>query len=160
MRVYAIATDLLELAADTLADPPDRRYVSIGDPAWDDCPQLVAAIRAPQTSRGLETITPNVVCIVVPVWTVCVELVRCIPVPDANGNPPSSIDLSASAQAVSIEFEDLFYGFVEAALDGTLLEEGCSLASLVAEIVPASGGMIGVRVCVSFETSRPTGSGS
>jgi hypothetical protein len=157
--VYEVAEDLRALGLTLLADPPGRTYTTVGEVAWDcEDGQLVAAIRAPATSRGLGSASPSpvVACIVVPLWEVCVELVRCVP----TGEAPPPADLSASAQAVSADMEDLFFGFVTAAIGGSLLEEGCSLAALEATVVGPTGGMVGFRVCVRFELSRAAGAGS
>jgi hypothetical protein len=163
VTVYEVAEDFLSLAASLLADPPVRQFVTTGEIAvFPRCEQLASTILEPATSRGLGSPSPSpvVVCLAVPIWRVCVELWRCVPIPGNDGKPPPAGDLSASAASVSADWEDLFFGFLTPALDGSLLPEGCSLASLEAAPVGPTAGMVGFRLCVRFELSRVAGAGS
>jgi hypothetical protein len=159
VTIFEVAESLRALALTFLVDPPAHTYTTVGEVSWD-CKdgQLVASIRAPATSTGLGSASPSAVlrCLAVPLWQVCIELVRCVP----TGTPPTEDALSISAEAVSGDMEALFYGLLGEALDGTLLDEPCSLSSLSFEVVGPSGGMVGIRGCVTFEMSRPTGVGS
>jgi hypothetical protein len=163
VTLFEIAEDLLDQAVAFLADPPARQFTTVGDVAvFPPCEQLAAAIQAPATSEGLGSASPSspLVCMAVPLMTVCVELWRCVPMPTDVKTPPTAAALTASALAVSADIEDLFHGFLAAALDGSLLSEGCTLSGIQSENVGPSGGMFGFRLCVQFEHSRPTGAGS
>lgn len=86
-RLATMSQDLLDLAVGLLPTPPERQYVSHGEPAYD-CDQLTVhleRLRPKIADRGLDT------CMVAPVAPLVVTLLRCItnateqqPIPPAD----------------------------------------------------------------------------
>ena len=84
----------------------NRKGVVIGDIAWDNCQcgQLVIAEqrRFPSRAFPLEEVDHEAECgepwIVI---SLLLSLTRCVPVPDANGNPPTIAALATAAAQLS-----------------------------------------------------------
>lgn len=115
-RIYTIAQRLLDCALDRLADTtggtPPRACVITGPIAWDNCVcgQLVVAITDSYTSSNFPTPSASTAASFgagrcgepIAAYTLTISMLRCVPISDDQGNPPSCADLGASA-LVSIQ---------------------------------------------------------
>lgn len=111
VRAFAIAQRLLDCALDRLADTPSdvppRACVITGPIAWDDCEcgQLVVAITDSFTSSNFPTPSASTAASFgtgrcgEPIlgYTLTISMLRCVPVGNEQGNPPSCNELAASA---------------------------------------------------------------
>ncbi len=101
--LFEAAAELLNQAAAALGDlaPEDRRLVTVGDPAYDCCPQLsvhATAIReADQGDTSADGVFP---CVGVHVVDLVVTLLGCVPVTGEDGKPPKVQALNTSANGL------------------------------------------------------------
>lgn len=106
--------DLLDLwlgaAADALAltdaGAPALQFVSPGPPAFDCCPFVsthgFTLAEAPtSTPGGPLAASARVQNVAVLLYSVVVTAIRCVPVPDSNGNPPSAEAQALAARAIN-----------------------------------------------------------
>lgn len=118
-KVYDTATDILDSVVARLGDlyddytpaidVPDRQYVHGGDVAWD-CEQVVVTV----PEAGLTHAFPGeaaamLVCspprhVAFEVW-----IVRCVPGPKDNGDPPTVTDLDDAARKTLTDLWVLAY---------------------------------------------------
>lgn len=116
VRAYTIASTLLQCALDELEDTaggiPPRACVITGGIAWDDCQcgQLVVAITADYPSANFPTPAANTALQFgagrcgqpITVYNLTVSILRCVPVSDEQGTPPSC-DLLAAAALLAVQ---------------------------------------------------------
>lgn len=110
-KVYDVVRAIFDCVrfglGETSNQAPARAYVSMGVPAWDDCcdGQLVVWwSRVYGSSTFPDADTRPIVC--QSPWTVVevnVEIVRCIPGSDRNGNPPSVESLEEAARVANVD---------------------------------------------------------
>lgn len=112
-RAYDIAQRLLDCAQDRLAETDagevDRACVITGALAWDDCEcsQLTVAITSNFPSSTFPTPAANTAAQFaggrcgqpIIVYTLTATILRCVPVSDDSGRPPTCEALAASALA-------------------------------------------------------------
>jgi hypothetical protein len=99
---------------------PRRAYISIGEPAWDDCcdgaggGQLVVWWANVYPSRAFPDADVGPVNCHAPFTAVQfnVEIVRCAPSSDENGEPPSVAALMASAEETMADARAVWRGIV------------------------------------------------
>jgi hypothetical protein len=110
-RIFSIASALLACAEERLAETPggvpDRACVITGPIAWDNCTcgQLIVAIGTSYTSSNFPTPSSTTAGSFgagrcgepIIAYTLTVSMLRCVPISDSQGNPPSCEALSASA---------------------------------------------------------------
>lgn len=95
--------------------PPERSYVAQGAVAWD-CDQLtVHLVRI----RPKLLDSRSAACAVVLVATYAVTLLRCVPGPDDNGNPPSADELNVANQQLAVDGEALLKSLTRAWAQGS-----------------------------------------
>lgn len=98
-----VLDDLLAVAAGALEDPPERVFIGTGPGLAWDCEQLTA--RVGETTGKFQQGTT---CLVGLDIDVHLTLIRCVPVVDDNGNPPSSGQLDEAGHSFVEEMEVLF----------------------------------------------------
>jgi hypothetical protein len=109
--LHALAEELLVACEGALASvpaalpgldgAPERSFVTFGEPALDCCPQLTVTVDAlsemATQPAGLAAGTRHRSARLSQALLI-VTLVRCVPIPDENGDPPPVAELAASAQ--------------------------------------------------------------
>lgn len=148
--LQTLAEDLLDAALDGTTEaitgnpPTTRNYVAHGRPVWDLCTEAQLVVyHGPVTHRQGN----DKMCNWVPRSTFCAELARCVPSMDEAGNAPSPDELTASAEVLNRDLWALLH-----AVYGWAVEQGCSNVTLGnGEILEPSGGMAGVRVCLTVD---------
>lgn len=159
MNGYDIAQELLTAAASMLgATAPDRQYVTVGQPTdvvWDGCDQLVVVVSSLNPSSGLFSQPGQVKGVVIPLLSLAVEVVRCFPMMDESGNPPSEADLNSAAETLLIDQKNLFCGITDEIRAGSLFSDThCDHDRLLSvEMVGPSGGMASVRATLEHSMS-------
>lgn len=158
-HVYDIASDLLTSVVDRLTAAgitvPDRQYAHAGLVAWD-CESVVVTVRElihafPGGSGALNApggSTQLLVCS--PPRHVHMEawIIRCVPVPSDNGDPPSAAALDASAEIVLADVWSLAY-VLWAGYQAEEWGGRCASVMLGAvEVVGPEGGYVGVKADV------------
>lgn len=133
---------------------PSRVYVSPGPPAAD-CDQLTAhAVSIMPGLPGQETAPYGLQSTAGPVMrtlTVMVQIRRCVPVPNDQGQPPQASSLEAAAKIIARDGWTLWRGLVLAYMDGTLLG-GCDRAAISAAIPSeAEGGLAGWDIEIAVQ---------
>lgn len=137
--IYPLASTLLSatvLAFEADDRPlPERRFVSNGAVAFDECDQL--AVEVTRIYVGLPALeqapSPNVPAGVTRSVDMTVWLTRCVPVMDDAGDPPSMNDLDESAQGLLADGWAMFFGLLKARKQGTFgdLCQSLSIGPLV-----------------------------
>jgi len=113
--LHALAEEYLAACVEALNTIPDlaglggaplRSYVTHGRPVNDCCDQIVVSVEPVResatghvtgaTSKSIKTGWTNLV-------TLAAMISRCIPVPDAHGNPPPVADMQASAAQLNAD---------------------------------------------------------
>lgn len=107
--LFGMALELLQRSNDALATTPSgaisRAFVSIGEPAFDCCPQL--SVNFVTIDKDLAS--PNQAPLdrlhrlrggSVNITSWAVSMIRCVPGPGPNGEPPTATALTASAEDV------------------------------------------------------------
>ncbi len=146
-------TDVLAAAAAVLgSDAPPRRYVSAGEPV-PECNQLtvhISQLRPAGGGAGVQltrpTLIPQASLEFVPVAEFQVTLWRCVhaTVGDSNGRAvvPTSADLNADGVMMARLGQALWYGLVQASIDGTLWplqNKPAVLWRSLAQVAPQAG---------------------
>jgi hypothetical protein len=127
--IYDLAAASLDAIVDNwpveLEPLPDRRYVTFGEVAWD-CEQLVVSV---ERTFGVDTgdvLSENVLGIDASApfqlrgATVACSLIRCVPVVDDQGNPPTPVALADSATVVLADGIAMFNCLADAHRAGDL----------------------------------------
>ncbi len=152
--LYNASVDLLNAAVAALdahssLGAPERRYVSVGDPALD-CDQVTVAAAArvaaaPVTGRGTDTYTqqsrPRVIAA-----DFRVLVVRCgYPSVAADGSAPPDTEIEAASAALYEDGWALFIGLSDGARSGTITLSGAAAGWEVASLEPvgAEGAVAG-----------------
>lgn len=160
---FEFAQELLDVADECTAltvggqislIPKARVYVSPGDPAFDCCPMLAVSgsslgedyavttqVGAP-SNRGHGAAYQRSNLVGFTIW-----VLRCTPVPDKNGNPPSVARLDASAQKVLQDAWCIWNGVMQAIRDDLLWGGRCTeiYFDQAVQITP-QGGCAGFRI--------------
>lgn len=150
-------------AVDHTGDQEIRRHgVVIGEIAWDDCQcgQLVVAEARRFGSRDfpLEEVDHQAECgepWLVVVYTL--SLVRCVPVPDGNGNAPSIADLTVAAAQQSEDMSKIRWAVMcclDTAYDS---HEVIAFALGAQEVVGPQGGCAGSELTVQVGWTQDCG---
>ena len=140
--VYQQAQGLLDAVTARLVDPPERRYVADGQPAFD-CDQVTVHIAGfhrgtTQTERPTHPAAPaSVTAVVTRVW--------CVPTMTESGRAPRTVDLERSGATVTAGAQELWDAVVAAAQS-----LGCHPAVLGAAPVAPSGGVVGWTVTTQW----------
>lgn len=151
--LYDTAAGLLAQAVNAYTaaglTPPDRRYVSAGEPAWDD-EQLV--VQVDSFRWGLPQ-TPGIAVAQSPALRTAdliVHITRCMPGPDEQGQPPTAALLDASSRTLLVEAWTVFETL--AGLAAERLLNGCgSVAVGAAVLVGPEGGLADVPLRFSYQ---------
>ena len=83
------ALETIPIVAPGFDGAPDRYFVSPGEPAFDCCPQLTVHVSSITDRPTTLTTTGRSCAASVSLVGLVVTIVRCVPVPDDQGNPPS-----------------------------------------------------------------------
>ena len=146
MNAFTIALAILDVAVNALADPPDRQYVTFGDIAVD-CDQIVVGIRDITPAQRFPNDTGGRVrCAQIPTVRYWVELHRCGPQPDDNGDAPTTAALQAFAQVMSDDQESLVCEFLDAIQNHDMTPRPQAWSMDPTEPLGPNGGFSGVRV--------------
>lgn len=142
-------------------DPPDRVYVSHGEPAVDvclDCTGQLSVHVDRVESRPLNT-SPGApakvqTCALMPVAVYVVQLWRCVPIPDDRGAPPRPDELTASARALARDGWALLTHLIDERAAGALGDacDSISFDDLVA--LGPDGGAAGWALPISAAVSE------
>lgn len=139
---WVLATTLAALEACDRA-PITTSYVAAGLAAWDDCcgSLIVAPERIFHSTTFPVEDTGEVICFegLIAVQFVVI-LLRCIPVPDSRGNPPSAAQLQAAYSGLMGDA-----AVVMNALSGDLPDASWERTTCSQAFVGADGGCIGVE---------------
>lgn len=114
MTFASTASDLLDAVVAALPSPVVRAYVSHGPPAWDLCSEDQATVHLGPVSLRQP---PNGRCGAAPQVGMVVQVVRCHPTLDDQGQPPSEADLTAAASALADDLEAVIAAVVDQAGD-------------------------------------------
>lgn len=135
-----LAETLLATVASTLeaaGRPLQRSYVSHGPPAWDGCGTDQATVhlqpltfRSSGSGRQMQTQLRA---------GLTVQMVRCVPVPDDQGTPPTEAQLGDSARALIDDLARVVY----AVADGTVFASCAAVSYGEAAPLGPLGGMAG-----------------
>ncbi len=159
-------TDLFDCAAEWLAacnavlaltdaGPIDRAYVSPGPPSWDCCPQLT--VHAGYVMADTQPLAPFLMAghradvtggvIIVPL--VC-TVIRCCPVFEENGDPPSGPEYEAVAAKVTADAWSILNFTWNQYRDGLLFAPACDRELFLDPGVPLqpAGGCAGFQIQV------------
>lgn len=151
MSAFAIAQEVLDVADSALTNPPDRQYVHWGDIAVD-CDQLVVGIRGmTPTQQFPDAPLTRVRCAQIPVQEYWVELHRCGPQPDEQGNAPPPADLQVFAHTMSDDQEALVCRFLEAITKNEMTTRPQAWNMQPSEPLGPQGGFSGVRLRLSVQ---------
>ena len=139
--IYEQAAGLLEAVAARLGDPPDRRYVADGLPAFD-CDQLTVHVAGfhrgtTQAERPTAPCAPSTV-------TAVVTRVWCVPTIE-SGRAPRTVDLERSGAAVTAGAQELWHATSAAAA-----ALGCQPALIAGQPVAPSGGVVGWQITLQW----------
>lgn len=149
-RVLALVVTGFTAASITL---PERQYVAPGTIVAYDCAQLTVAVQRIVVGIPGARINPTraVQCPPIRYATYQVELVRCTPVPDEAGNPPSVADLTASAKETVRDLDVL----EKCLQDGAVALSGPGDLVVVGQATPvsASGGYVASLVQIDVPLS-------
>lgn len=114
--------------ADTAEGSPVRSYVSPAAPTFDCCPQLTVHVNglfeaptsplSPTEATALRTKFGNVI-----LATYVTTAIRCAPVPNSKGNPPSAEEIGDVAVIVTEDGWALWNGFRNAIACDELFED-------------------------------------
>lgn len=141
---------LLEMTSEALEDcgaEPFEQYVAAGAIAWDDCCGLLVAAPERVYRAGIfpEEGTVDINCetgdLVV---DVLVLLLRCVPVIDDQGNPPTVAELDAAYQLILRDAAVVWNAVVGE------LPEGWVRAGVNQAFLGAEGGCIGIETRVTI----------
>ncbi len=164
--LHDLAVDLFQVAEAALDEArtghpvPPRRYVHFGEPAWDLCTgdtetdesgQLVVWVGGITT----EVVTRGTTCGIEHRGQLCVEVARCFPSLDADGQPVGPDVLQAAAEVLHRDWWSL-----QRAVSAWLAGLSCSWRTMeTSEPSGPEGGMAGVRICVrlSLNDTEPFG---
>lgn len=131
------AQEVLDVSEDsldgTLGGIPDRIFRSPADPAFDCCPEqsqlsvhverLYEEALEPSGNGDGQALRANLGSVIKAIYTIVV--VRCAPMMDSNGNPPSPAEIDAVAEVVEMDGWALWNGLRHAYLNGLIFEH-CS----------------------------------
>jgi hypothetical protein len=139
-----------ESLAFTPSGPPDRAYVSPGQPAID-CEQLVVWNESLNESQflagsGAESRAKAINRGGLAKATIRIQITRCVPLPKQSGGKltwPAPADLAASALQIDEDGWALWLGISAAIRDGDLAEQCSGAERLGAEKMPLQGGFGG-----------------
>lgn len=139
-RLGDLAEALLTVVSDALLDagrPLGRAYISHAPPAWDACSEDQATVHvAPVTFRSSGTGRQQQTQLSA---AFTVQVVRCVPVPDDTGAPPTALELGDSAVALLHDLAAVIYDVLASDVFG-----GCSSVAFgQVDSLGPSGGMAG-----------------
>lgn len=138
-ELYDVANAVLAKAVTALgAYAPDRRYVHVGQVAWD-CPDQLTV------SPGTLTHVQSNQCSALRTYPLVVTFLKCVPTANDKGKPPSDTELDASALEIMTAGQKLWRGLVDHVIAGTLVSGiGCDAVTLGAlQPLGPSGGAAG-----------------
>ena len=154
--VYDVASRCLAVVVDAFAaalvELPERQYVAPGLIVAYDCEQVTVAVQQVGTGiPGTRANRPIANCPPTKMGTFRVEIVRCTPVLDENGEPPSVADLVANAKLLLKDLDVLESAF--RAHPPVLTGPGEPIFVSAAQPVTAEGGMAASLVDVDIPLS-------
>lgn len=150
-RLVSIANHIMAELVDRLSTAgisvPYRRYIHAGEIAHDfageECVEalVISWGGSFQGQPGSETSGTPMKCAVPLSAGFTVALLRCVPILDTRGDPPSQAALQDSGVDILTDAMTLPAVIVDAQLDGDLVPIGCSLVGLgdVSPIGPQGG---------------------
>lgn len=163
--LYAVASELLGAAASILGWGSARKYVSVGEPAYDCCPQLTVQVQrvedgpigptAPQTGASGARIGQRLGRVVIA--TLQIDVIGCVPTGDmgAQANtyrPPAVADLEASSAEIYAWGWALRNGLSSLKRQGDLFGGSCQWVDLgIAIPITPEGGCAGWRIPITVQ---------
>lgn len=101
-----VLDDLLAAATYAITDPPSRSFVGTGPAMAWDCEQLTV-----RTGESTPLYQPtNSTCMYGMDVDLHVQVIRCIPTVDDNGQPPSEAQLEEAGHMINQDARELFDG--------------------------------------------------
>lgn len=138
------ALDTVPTYAPELGGAPARAFVSPGAPVFDCCDQLAVYVSVVSERTYVKGSGVNDVQLVA-------TATRCTPVPDSQGNPPSTADMQASAEQLNADKWALWNHLHALILAGELFERCCEVRwGLLTTINPlggCAGSSLTITVC-------------
>lgn len=106
---HAVSLAWLDHLTIALDDPPDRRYTSFGQVAWDDCHQFTVGPERVFSSRSFPApAAEHIPCMTgFMVLPMLATLVHCAPTANDFGQPPSVAALNEAHSALMAEADRL-----------------------------------------------------
>lgn len=152
-KLYDTASDLLDSVVARMGTVPItlpvRQYVHAGLIAYD-CEQVVVTVPETGVTHSFpgQAASDNQICSPPRHTVLEVHVVRCVPVPSDNGDPPTVTALDASAQEVLQDLWSLAYVIWEGYREGDW-GSTCSTVSLgPVQVNGPEGGHVGVVATV------------
>lgn len=122
---------------------PARRYVATGTPAFD-CELLAVQVRNAGPHQGnaaVDAVDVTGLAIGLRYAAVAVSIARCMPTPDARGNPPPVTDEEAASAEVYADGTRMWNGILDMVHNGYL--PGCNSVAMLGWTNLDNGGGIG-----------------
>lgn len=139
--LFDLAAEWLEVCraavATTAGGAIERAFVSPGAPAWDCCPQLTVHVGGPAEGDTAPLSPPlqpghrTQQVGIVPLVPLTATVIRCVPISDAQGNPPIPSLLEASAQEIDEDIWAIWAHTRSAFHDGDLFASPSGSRELV-----------------------------
>lgn len=149
-RLFDAATALLEVTRDFYVDNgypfPPRHYVSCGLPAWD-CEQATVYVERTFSGQVDQEDVAPISCLVVRSAVLVLEIARCVPMIDSEGDQPRIPTVQEETDAAELVLADPML-IVNAAVDGYRNGQlaGCRGLSVIDwEALGPEGGFAGGR---------------
>lgn len=96
------ALDLIPDYEPTLDGAPERSFVAPGSPAFDCCPQLTVHV-SPLSEGSMAAPSPKASDFRINRVSLVATAIRCLPLADTNGNPPSAAEQHAAAEQINAD---------------------------------------------------------
>lgn len=158
--IQAIFDCVRDGLASTTNQAPARAYVTMGEPAWDDCCVGQLAVwwtRIYPSARFPDADTRPIVCAGAQTAVeVAIEVMRCAPSSDVNGNPPTVAAMQEAARVANVDARAVWL-----AVQCCLASHRGEWSAIVSSQVPmgADGGCVGSRMLVTIGIEDGCGCG-
>lgn len=120
------ALDTIPTYDATLAGAPGRTFVGYGQPALDCCDQLAVNVGPIQEGSSAPS-QPAASFARINRVTLIATASRCIPVPDAAGNPPPALEQDAAGRQINADKWALWNHIYNMIGDGDLFSRCCDV---------------------------------
>jgi hypothetical protein len=156
--LHDLANELLDACVDaldtipnydaSLAGAPDRSFVAPGPVALDCCDQLAVHV-GPLTEADSAPEFPAAAFARINRVELVITASRCVPVPDANGNPPPVVEQEAAAQQINADKWALWNHLFNLIAHDMLFSRCCDVIWGALVPLQPSGGCGGSRLSIT-----------